>query len=599
MKTVLVIIFTLILSIGVSSSTYAIDYSVSDNQDVLLDINKTINKRWRDLEELQENSDWVDTQLKLQYFGTIYQKGWFGPKVQRQIMPSLDGKYIVVDSISVGVPILKQMAYLGTNFLIRSSLPFIQGTPTEERHFSKATAVDSYEEAIELKHMEVIDLPTSRERFNSLRVGQQVNTVLTSGFASRVNLLWLDFLNVVIPEVTTFAPKAKLKISKSLDVTIEKEQNDIAVITIKHLDDMSKGAGLGLSLIVDEIIDLPISIGINESQGYSPIVFNLKKSKQEINQLIYRLDLSTPEGLKAYLSFLDQDFSEIQDLEESGNDSVELFMKKEGQRNNSEFNWGLNFVLWKTGARYISENGKYETRFKDGENLKYEEIIYSKVSDHKGFSGKEKRNYNLKAVVPTNDNATKSFSLTINYSYSDDDSSGRELNKEADFLYERYLDNGMRIDFDKNQDYGKVQIYSSLIFSTKAIEELIEVDDFTLWESIALAFEYTDSLIWISEEDRNDFRRDNYVYEHSVRKRNHLSANQKKKLKQLENLKLAQRVYKLFDKLRSNISVKEKAKLLVHGLKSSKLAPVVQKAMVNIIGINDLMGQGYIKGNLY
>ncbi|WP_412472154.1 hypothetical protein [Halobacteriovorax sp. RT-2-1] len=51
--------------------------------------------------------------------------------------------------------------------------------------------------------------------------------------------------------------------------------------------------------------------------------------------------------------------------------------------------------------------------------------------------------------------------------------------------------------------------------------------------------------------------------------------------------------------MRVNGLTKEKAALLVESLRKSKLGPKLQRAMVNIIGLNDLMGQGYIRGNLY
>lgn len=600
MKAIFTLIFTIIIALGTNTSTWAFDFVVEENHTVLRDIESLVNKRWHNLEELQDNQEWIDTQLKLQYFGTIYQKGWTGPKVQRSIYPTINGQFLVVDSITLNAPVLEQMAYIGVNFLFKTILPVVQGSPIEERKFSKVTTVSSYEQAINLNHMKVNELPLTREKLNQLSDGEQINTVLMSGFATRMNLIWLDFLDVVIPILDRFGPKAKFKVMKSLDITIEKAAHDIALITIKNLSERSKGLGSGLSIFLDEVIDLPISIGINGSNGYSPIVFNYKKRERKINEIVYKVDLSTQEGLDAYISFLSQDFSKLQDLEEARNKSVDLYIQKEGDVRNSEFNWGLNLLLWKSGARYIKEDGKYTTTFNNGDAYNYDIVEHKKITDHKGFSGAEKRSFEVKAIIPTNVDATSSFSMELSYSYVDEIATGKELNKEADLLYERYLDNGMRIDFDRKKKYGKVQIYSSLIFSTKAISKLIHSEDFDLWESIALAFDYTNSLIWIDEGKRRQFERSNYVYEDSHNgQTNRLSQREKKKLKQLENLKLAKKIYRILDRLRSNELTKDKAILLVESLRRSKLGPKLQRTMVNIIGLNDLMGQGYIRGTIY
>ncbi|MFG1501407.1 hypothetical protein ABMA70_14455 [Halobacteriovorax sp. XZX-3] len=600
MKIVFTLILSIIIALGTSSSTWAFDFVLDENHAVLKDIEKLVNKNWKNLKELQENEEWLEGQLKLQYFGTIYQKGWHGPKVQRNIYPAINGQFLVVDSVTLNAPVLEQMAYIGANFLFKTLVPVLQGAPIEERKFSKVTTVDSYEQAITLNHMKVNELPMTRAKLNQLKDGEQVNTILMTGFASRMNLIWLEFLDVVIPVLDRFGPKAKFKVMKALDITIEKAAQDIALITIKNLNERSKGLGLGLSVFLDEVIDLPISIGINGSAGYSPIVFNYKNKESKINELVYKVDLSTKEGLDAYLSFLAQDFSKLQDLEEKRNQSVDLYIQKEGDIKNSEFNWGLNLLLWKSGARYIKEDGKYTTTFNNGDAYHYDIIEHKKITDHKGFSGKENRSFEVKAIVPTNEDAISSFSLELSYSYSDEIATGRELNNEAQFLFERYLDNGMRIDFDKKKKYGKVQIHSSLMFSTKAISEIMNVDDFDLWESIALAFDYTNSLIWIDEAKRRQFERENYVYNDSHSgQQNRLSQSEKRKLKQLENLKLAKKIYNILHKMRVNGLTKEKAALLVESLRNSKLGPKLQRAMVNIIGLNDLMGQGYIRGNLY
>lgn len=599
MRTVLIFTFTLIFSLASLSEVQAIEYQISENHTDLLEINKTINKRWKNFEKLQENADWISAQSNLKYFGPLYKKGWYGPRVQRFVLPDVSGDFIVMDTITLNAHYLEQLSILGANFLFRTIMPFIEGTPLEERTFSKITRVNEYEEALKLKHMEIKELPIDRESLNRLKDGEKFNTTLLSGFTSRFTLPLIDFLDIVIPDYTRLGPQAKLKITKSLDITIEKAQEDTAIITIKHLDEKTKGLGTGFNIFVDDVINLPFSIGINGSSGYAPIVFNLKKRRKEIKELIYRIDLSTLEGQQAYASFLKQDFTVMQDLENQEGKSVELYIQKDGKIKNEEFNWGLNLLLLKSGARYIREEGQYTTTFNNGDEYNYDIIELKKITDNKGFSGVEKRNFEVRAIVPTNEDATSSFTLELTYSYDDQYAFGSELIKELKFLTDRYLDNGVNIDFDKRKDYGKVQIYSTLMFSTNTLDKLMSTEDYDLWEAIALAYDFADTLIWIDQESRAKYKRKNTVYHHSNKSSHHMTPNNRKKERQLKKLKIGQEVFDILSALNSDMATKQKAKLLVENLRDSTIGPILQRTMVNLVGVNNLMGQGFIRGKLY
>jgi len=559
---------TFLLVLMVQLGSYA-------SSDSFLQIDKKAQKKWQYLINLQEDLDWVTNQTEMGLYGPIFQKGWTNPRVDRKVVPDRDNGFLVVDSVTMGAKTLTQLTTLSSNLLLSMYFPYVQGGPIREKIFSNVRKVKTYKEAIEKKHFKLATIPQNSEDFKYVENGEVFTTISTSGFFSRYSIMMLDMLEVAIPGPMEFGPKAKLHIQKSLKITIGKENNNTAIISIENTKEKGLGIGTGLGIFFEGMIDLPVTIGINGQNGYSPLVFNYKKNKRNISHLVYKIKLDSPLGEKAYQSFLNSDFTLLQDLADKKESPVELAIKKDGVIKTKERSFGLNLILWRSGFRNIHIDGKFKTTLADGSTYRYSEEQITKMKDRSGFSGKEKEFLQFSTMIPTDKDNYSGFVLDTTFYYQDTKTRGSELEKISRKLKSLGFPKGIPVKFNKKKKYGETQIQTNIRFSASAIKTILSADEELIWEAIATTLGHSDPFIWLDQESRE-------LYE----KRNEND----------RGLLNAKKVYNIFVKIDAASTVQEKAKVLLKSLKRNKVGPLLHSTMISIVGIGEIMGSGYIRG---
>jgi hypothetical protein len=558
----------IILTLAVSVMSYA-----SSSNFHLID--KKAQKKWQHLINLQEDHDWLENQSEMGLYGAVFTKGWLNPKVERKIVPDRDQGHLVVDSVSIGPSLVTQFSTLTSNILLASYFPFVQGSPIKEKRFTNIRKVKTYRDALEAEHFKLRSIPLDAEGFNNMETGEIFTTISTSGFFTRYSLVMLDLLELALPGPMEFGPKAKLHIQKSIKITISKENDKSAIISLENINEKGFGIGTGLGIFFEDIIDLPISIGINGHDGYSPLVFNYKQSKQRTSHLIYKVDISTKAGENAYKKFLDGDFTALQDLAKDKESPVQQTLKKDGVIITKENAFGINLILWRSGFRNIHVDGRFESTLADGTKYRYAEEQITKMKDRSGFSGKEKEYIQYSTIVPLDETKKTGFVLDTTYFYQDSKTKGSELIKVSKKIKEIGMPQGIPVKFNKKKQYGETQIQTKIRFSASAMNYILTSYEEDIWEAIAISFGFADSYIWLNKELRQQYKEEN---------ENHSDLNK------------AIRIYNVFAKMNKKQSLHEKAQILLKNLKKGKTGRLLHKTMINIVGLGEVMGQGYIRG---
>lgn len=538
-------------------------------------IDRKAQKKWKHLTNLQEDHDWLDNQSEMGLYGSVFSKGWMNPKVERSIVPDRDQGLLVVDSVTIGATLATQISTLTSNILLASYFPFVQGAPIKEKRFTNIRKVETYRDALELDHFKLGNIPLDAQGFKQMKRGDVYTTISTSGFFTRYSLMMLDLLELALPGPMEFGPKAKLHIQKSIKITISKEDDNTAILSLENINEKGYGIGTGLGIFFEGLIDIPVSIGINGQDGYSPLVFNSKKNTKKTSHIIYKIDLSTIAGEDAYKKFLDGDFTDLQDLALKKDSPVKQSLRKDGVVTTKENAFGINLILWRSGFRNIHVDGKFESTLADGSKYRYQEEQITKMKDRSGFSGKEKEYIQYSTIVPLDESKNGGFVLDTTYYYQDSKTKGSELIKVSKKLKEIGLPQGIPVKFNKTKKYGETQIQTNIRFSANSMNTILTSYAEDIWEAIALSYGFADSYIWITKEQREQYKKDN---------KNH------------NDLIKAIRVYNVFAKMSKKQSLQDKAEILLKNLKKGKTGRLLHKTLVNLVGIGEVMGQGHIRG---
>ncbi|OUR99760.1 hypothetical protein A9Q84_01670 [Halobacteriovorax marinus] len=609
-KTTFLSFCLVLILIPLNSFAQSSNLTLEEEKELLLRIDQRAEKRWAPLISNQENPIWIEEQTKLGMYGTIYQKGWLNPKVSRQIVPDMNDGFLVVDTIAMGDEIITQLATLTSNLLLSFYFPYVQGSPIREKRFTNIRHFKTYKEALLAENFNLAKIPFEREDFDSLTNGEVISTLTSSGIMTRLSVGLFDLLGIDVPALIELGPKVKLLLKHTLKVSIAKEEDNFAIISIEKIDENLKGIGIGLGVYVEDLISLPVSIGIDGHDGYSPLVINFKKVKKKTKSLVYKIDLNDPEGLFAYQSFLKKDFTVLQDLSEEEDSPVKLDIIKEGDISITESNFAINLLIFRTGERNIFVDAKFNTTLGNGNKFSYEEVTLKRVSDHSGFSGDEKEVLTFSTIVPLDgdnpdfftDASRASFVLDTLYFYEDSKAKGKELNAISKTISLLGIPAGIPVLFDAKKKYGKVQIEAKIRFSTAAISSVLNVSDHELWISLASSFGLSDPFSWESEEVRSQYKKTyyvpNFLRSHSTHnsRRKRLNKKQKANLVKLKLLESAHKLFKRFAQLRRKDKLINKAKSLLTILNNKTYGKQFHKTMVDIVGLDQIMGRGYIRG---
>lgn len=554
--------------------------ATAQERDFFIQIDNKAQSRWEKLELLQNDNVWVEEQSKAHIYGPIFQKGWLNPKVARQIVPDKNEGLLLIDSITLGPKAITQAATLASNILLSVYFPYVQGGPIFEKTFTNTRKVKSFKEGLLARPFKLESIPLDAQDFSYLANDESISTVTTNGFFMRFSADVLSFLGVskVIP--LELGPKVKLHIKKTVRVSITKENDQFALISIENILGKGVGVGTGLGVYFEEMISLPVSIGINSANGYSPLLTNAKTSTQKIQSMIYKIDITDPEGIAAYQKFLLRDFTLIQDLSKVEGSAVTREIEKIGKINTKEKNIGVDLLIWRRGKRNINMKGDYKTTMKNGDEFEYQERYSHKISDRGGFSGKEKESVKFSVIVPVKSlgeesSMDKGFSLRSEFRYRDSKAKGKELVKISKTVKQFGFSLGLPVKFDTKKQYKEVFVEANLQFSASAISRILKSSKREVWIALATAFGLADPLVWETESSRTNYK---------------VSKTKKKKLK------IANKIVQVIQNFKKSTKLSQSAKYLIEKLQSKKIGMLLHKTMVGLVGYDLLMGRGSISG---
>jgi hypothetical protein len=592
------LILAILLLFIIEVSAYSDTLSLQEEKQILIDLDARADRKWEKLEENQLSPTWLDDQAELGLYGSIYDKGWLNPRVSRKIVPDLESGFLIVDRLILGEGIMTQIASVSSNLLLGYYFPYIQGGPVFEKVFTRITPVKTYKEALLYKTYNIQTFPFNYEEFQSLEIGEIHSTITTNGFFTRLSAGIFDMLGFEVPSPINLGPKIKYHFKKSIKVSVTKESDTEIVIALEDIKEQMKGAGIGLGVYFEEMINLPVSIGIDGQNGYSPLVLNHKRTTQKIKSLVYKIDLTSKEGLSAYRAFLRSDLTKIQDLSEKVNSPVTLDIVKEGVVQTNESNFAVNLILYRIGERNISVTGKFITKLANDKEFKYQEITRKRVFDRKTFSGKEKDILTFSSIVPE-DLKKNNFVLDTTYYYEDTEAYGKELMEISKKISLLGIPAGLPVNFNRDKDYGKIQLQAKLRFDSTAIKKFFNSPISEHWISIASAFGLSDPYVWENKKLRENFKKKFYVANYK-RKRGHnaprLSRREKENLEKLNLLKKAQKIADTITEINKEENSVDKAKILIKELYKEKSGMILHKVMVDTVGEDSIMGRGYIRG---
>jgi len=587
MKDTLVIILSLVfLSTGISAK----ENSVADLQNYLQKLDHKVKSKWEKYIGWQHNSEWVQNTVDMGLSGEIYSKGWMSPQVSRQIVPDLAHGWLVVDTVTLGQGLLLSAATLSANILINQVFPYIQAGPIKNKTFVDVRKVDTYEEAVMAAPFNVSKLPIAHDQFSSLKEEEQISTLSTGGMFIRAGGGIANLIGLELPANINIGPKSKITFEGSLKLTVAKEKNDHVLISVEKIKKMTNGIGLGFGLFFEDIIDIPVTIGINSSNGYFPFLFNMKDSKSTTSSVVYDLDLSTAKGKEAYRSFLTRDFAHIEVIAEEHSDAVVIDMQKEGQVKSHETNAMVNLVVWRSGFRNIFVEGKFNTTDRAGNRFEYFELESEQIKDKKWFSNIEKTDMKYMALVPSSKHEngelikqSGGFLLDTHFFYEDTKTKGKEIQEISNFL----MDSGtqLRLPFkvNKKHNYEHVQIDVKVRIQTEDMAQFLKASPRDIWFAIAYAQGIYDPYVYENQSARDQFIKNGQ--QGSEEDRTALLDAAKKVILEIKDIS-------------EQKTLKDKARKMMDDLKDGKAGQLLFKTLLEFVGKNKVMVRGFVRGKL-
>lgn len=585
MKKTLILIFSLFL---LSNNLIAGKQDIPELKEYLTKLNAKISPKWDKYRGWQKNNDWVKNTVDMGLAGEIYNEGWFGPKISRQIVPDILKGWLVVDTITIDPGLLMTAATLTGNILLNQVFPYVQMGPIKQKTFVNVRKVESYKQAILAKPFDLNKLPLTAIGFESLEEEEQISTMSTGGMFIRAGGGIASLIGLELPAHINIGPKSKVTFKGSLKLTVAKDKENHALISVERLSEKSNGFGFGFGLFFEDVVDIPVTIGVNSSNGYFPFLFNIKDSYKETQSVVYDIDLNTKEGERAYEAFLQRDFALLEDISEANPDTVAMDLRKEGDIHSHEVNGMVNLIVWRSGFRNIFVEGKFNTTDRAGNRFEYYELESEEIKDKKWFSNIEKTSMKYMALVPSTRHENGEliehqggFVLDTHFFYDDTKTKGSEILEISDFLIASGTQMRLPFKVNKKRDYERVQIDLKVRVQAEDMARFLRAHEQHIWHSIAYAQGLYDHYQYSTEYMRSRFIKEGKLGDEQNRK---------------ELIKQGQKVINHLNSLKKEPSLKDKAEKLIHFLKEGKAGQLLHKTMLEFIGSRKVMVRGFVRG---
>ncbi len=570
--------------------------------------------KWDTYKEWMTSPEWVADQSEIGLAGTIYQKGWMGPRVSRQIVPDQNEGWLVVDAVTIGPSLLLQASNLASNILFHQVFPYAQGGVIKEKSFLNVRHRTTYEEALTAKPFSFTKVPLTTDGFEKIENGEVLTTVSTGGVFARIGGGILDLLGIEVPLGFNIGPRLKFEVKQSLKLNVSKIDKDNVLISVERAKDSASGFGIGFGIFFDDLLDIPVTLSVNTRNGWAPLVFNYKVQRRKTRSIVFKVNIATKEGKEAYHRFIKRDFTMLEEMAnkvrpkeivydesgevfgeeliESGTEKpVQLEMIKEGQIYRSEFNAAINLILFRAGLRNILVDAKYNTIMGNGKRFEYEEVSREYITDSKWFSGDEDTSEKYSVLVPLKEDGEivtlkkGAFVLDSNFYFADTKTSGGELIEISNELAKSGNQMKLPIKLDPEKNYGSTQVGLSVRFTPMAMRTILESNPEDIFVSVGTAIGLPDPYVLESQSERARY----------INKANSSSAKKKRK----RVIRSAEAYVGYITQIQKMSSMSAQARQLLDLLFDGDTGDVLHKTLIDLAGQDKIIIKGHVRGRYF
>lgn len=567
----------------------SLDYSLNSGEiqnfkSDLVKLQSDIKPKWDKYRKWLNNAEWKEDTISMSLAGEIYNEGWFGPNVTRQIVPDLINGWLVIDTVTIGPSILMTAATLTGNILLNQVFPYIQAGPIKEKTFLNVRKVNTYEQAVLARPYDLTKLPMQAQDFKFLKKEEQISTISTGGFFIRAGGGIANLIGLELPAHLNIGPKSKFTYKGSLKLTVSKIAEEKAIISVERGNELGNGIGFGFGIFFEDIVDIPVTIGVNSSHGYFPFLANYKETRKSIRSIDYILDLKTAAGREAYQAFLKRDFAFIEDVSVMQPKAVTMDMTKEGEIHTREKNAMINLIVWRSGFRNIFVEGKFNTTDRAGNRFEYFELESEDIRDKKWFSNVEKTSLKFMALVPSarHENGELirhkgGFVLDTHFFYTDTKTKGEEIDEISDYLMDAGTQMRLPVKVNPKRNYDHVQIDVKVRINSDDMSRFLNADETQYWEAVAYA------------QGINDYM----DYSQASKRARLANSGHEGRIKLLNK---ASQTIEIIDQIKDQPNLKEKAKLMIQTLRKDEKGQLLHKTIMEFVGRQKAMVRGFVRG---
>lgn len=557
----------------------------------LREMDQATAQKWSQLEEWQQKSSWINEQVRLGVVGIVYEKGMFGTTVSRNIVPDKGSGWLVVDTVQVNGGPLLQLGNLAGNIFLQEMLPYVQGGANFERSYTNVRKRNSYKEALMANPFKFRSIPVNAAAVESFETGEIVSTITTGGVFVRAGASVFDLMGVSFADnIVGIGPKVKIHLNKSFKLTLAKENGSEILVMLEDVVDSGIGFGIAAGLMINDVIDAPVTIGINQDNGYSPIRVNWKAKREKLKSIIYKLDLSTAEGVEAYTALMARDLTVLDDLDARGRKGVKKELVRNGVRDTSEFNMGLDLIFYRSGYRSIYQEAKFNSTIAGGKKFRYLEIGGEKIKETSSWLSAYQRSEKYAALVPLS-GADGGIILDSTFQFSDSDTNSDDLQAIVGQMKKTINYLPINPTIEPKKKYGSVKATVVVRFPAQSIRDILRASEKDIWRAVAVSAGLPNAEVWASQQGRELYIKDDSSLQiHPLTKEVNDGAN-------YNAIQEGARIRDIFRKLRVEKDPVKKARMLVDDLRADSKAKLLHRVMVELAGRDQIFIRGSLKGN--
>lgn len=545
----------------------------------LAELDQATGAKWSQLEEWQKKESWINEQVRLGVVGTVYESGMIGGTVSRNVVPDKENGYLVVDKITVSAGPLLTIGNLAGNLFFQEVFPYVQAGVDFGRSYVNVRQKPTYKDALLANPFTFKTIPATIQGFSAFETGELVSTVTYGGVFVRAGASIFDLMGMVVTWGAGIGPRAKVHVNKQFKMTFAKHNDHEILVLVEDALETGLGLGITTGISIDDLIAAPVAIGINSQDGYSPIRVNYKIKNERLRSIIYRIDVRSKRGAQAYEALMDRDFSLLDDfagLKTGAGVTRELI--RDGVRDTSEFNAGLDLIFYRSGFRDIDIEANFRSTYANGKKFRYKELTAQKVNEISSYDGSWQSDEKYQALIPASadDRTLDSFVIDSTFQYTSSETTGEDFGEMLKELQRTVNQLPVTTRVQAEKDYGQVSMWLTVRFPAKGVLKVINVSERELWLALGVSAGLANPGEWTSEAGRRSW---------------------KARAEDDEILASAGHVRDFLRRLRAQKSMGERARMLIEHLKADNDSKLLHRTMIEIVGRDQLLIRGKIQGS--